>query len=367
MKVQKVRRAVDDAASYKKLGIKKKNVSFKEDGMRTNGCSGTYEWWYVDAEFEDGTTMVNVFFTKNGFDVPGKAHPRSDFDITLPDGTEISRKIYGEKGKVIDAKKDICDVKIGTSSLKYVDGVYYIHYESEGIKYDAKMENLLPMWRQNSGFTFYGENDANYGAWLVAQPASKITGTLEINGEVKKIKGTGYHDHNWGNISTNKALDHWYWGRAKVGDYTIIACDMILSKRYGSLRMPRMMIARDGKIIEDNAAATIIERKKTHYNPETKKFMDDVLVYTQPVSHREKYIITFERQKDIMVQNLLDQFSKGLRFFGKLAGANPTYVRVLGKVTLEHIVDGKSTIVESTGLWEQMALGKDKEATINEG
>lgn len=367
MKIEKVRIAVDDNESYKKLGIKKNKVSYKEDGMRTSGDKGTYEWWYVDAEFEDGTTVVNIFWTKDGFDVSGAAHPRADLDITFANGEKISKKIYGEKGKVIDAKKDVCNIYIGGSSLRYIDGKYHLDYESDDVKYHVVMEGLFPMWRQNSGFNFYGEDDSKFGAWLVPQPASVVTGTLEVKGKVKKLKGTGYHDHNWGNIPTNKVLDHWYWGRAKIGDYNIIACDIVLSKKYGSLRMPRIMIAKDGKIIEDNQAATIIQRKKTHYHPVTKKFMDDVLIYTQPVSDRESYVITFERQKDIMVKNLLDQFSKSMRFFGKIAGANPTYVRILGKVTLEHIVDGKSEIVEDTGLWEQMSLGKSKVAIINEG
>jgi hypothetical protein len=35
-----------------------------EDGIRTSGEKGTYEWWYFDAHLDDGSTVVIVFFTK---------------------------------------------------------------------------------------------------------------------------------------------------------------------------------------------------------------------------------------------------------------------------------------------------------------
>lgn len=365
MKFRKTRLAPDDLATYEKLGLLKDKVLFEEDGRRTSGDRGSYEWWYVDAEFEDGTTIVNVFWTKDGFDVHGAAHPRSDIEITLSDGEKISHRTYESKGKIISARKDICDLRIGKSSLKFHKGKYYLEYHCENIKYSVVMENTLPPWRQNTGYNFYDKEDKNYGAWLVPQPASKVVGTLEINGEVKVLKGTGYHDHNWGNISTNKVLDHWYWGRAQVGPYTVIACDIILSKKYGSLRLPRIMIAKDGVILEDDINKTEIQREATDYHPETKKFMDDIIRYTQKVSDDEKYIITFRREKDILVENLLVHFSKSVQFLGKLTGANPTYVRILGRVTLEHVVGETSEFFEANGLWEQMALGHSKHAIIH--
>ncbi len=159
-------------------------------------------------------------------------------------------------------------------------------------------------------------------------------------------------------------MNHWYWGRAKVGDYTVIACDIIAEEKYGNKRLPVFFIAKDGKILNDDASITKIERANTHINDFTKKFMDDTLVYTQTVSPDEEYIITFERKRDIMPRSLLEVVTPIKRFLGKLVGMNPTYMRVMGDVTVDVRRNGEQEKITETGLWEQYFLGNNKEATI---
>ena len=55
-------------------------------------------------------------------------------------------------------------------------------------------------------------------------------------------------------------MNHWYWGRAHVGPYTVIACDIIAEKQYGYKRLPVFMLARDGEILSDDPNKTTIER-----------------------------------------------------------------------------------------------------------
>ena len=49
-------------AEYKALKLQKGTVEPWEDGMRTTGGSGTYEWWYFDGKLADGSTLVIGFF-----------------------------------------------------------------------------------------------------------------------------------------------------------------------------------------------------------------------------------------------------------------------------------------------------------------
>lgn len=62
--------------------------------------------------------------------------------------------------------------------------------------------------------------------------------------------------------------------------------------------------------------------------------MDDVLVYTQTVSPDEEYVVKFVRKRDIMPRSLLEVVSPAKRFLAKLARMNPTYMRVMGDVTV---------------------------------
>ena len=59
----------DDDLHYKKLGLKKDTVELWEDGMRTDGSKGTYEWWYFDSHYPDGTILVIFFYSKSPIEV----------------------------------------------------------------------------------------------------------------------------------------------------------------------------------------------------------------------------------------------------------------------------------------------------------
>jgi len=59
------------------LGISKNPVETCEDGMRTTGKSGSYEWWYFDSRLEDGSTLVIVFYTKSPLNPNTDVRPRT--------------------------------------------------------------------------------------------------------------------------------------------------------------------------------------------------------------------------------------------------------------------------------------------------
>lgn len=364
MKLEQVRLA-NSEESYKKLNIHPTEIHISEDGIRTDGGEGSYEWWYTDAEFEDGTTVVTIFYTKNHFDVQGQAWPVVDIDITHPNGTKTFMSSKEPKGSIINAKKDICDVKISKSYLKYHEGKYFLHFEEGNVEYDAIMTSKLPMWRPSSGHWLYGNKDEHFFAWFVAQPSATIEATLKIGEKHTQLKGTGYHDHNWGNIGMEKLMNHWYWGRAKVDGFDIIACDIIAGKKYNYKRLPVFMIAKDGNIIADNQAITKIQREDTIEHSITKKFMDNHLIYNQPISNSESYSVEFIRHRDIVSVSLLSTLNPIKAVIAKLLRANPTYTRILGEVRLTHELNGVKKVYKSEGLWEQMFFGNNKHAVIN--
>ena len=72
-----------------------------------------------------------------------------------------------------------------------------------------------------------------------------------------------------------------------------------------------------------------VERSDTHINDFTKKFdVMTLLVYYQDVSPDEKYAITFRTQTRYHAAAFLKSFPPVKRFFAKLVGMNPTYMRV---------------------------------------
>ncbi len=366
MVTQATARLADRDEDYKRFGVSK-TPSYVEDGIRTHGGKGTFEWWYTDVTFEDGTAVVVIFFTKNYFDAPGPAWPTVDFEIVDPSGKRTNVWTRGKKGTVINATKDICDVRLEKNFIRYEDGNYHVHYEDHGITYDAIMKPKLPMWRPGAAHWIFGEgtsDEKTYG-WFVAQPDAEVDATLTMNGKTQRFKnGQGYHDHNWGNVSLEKILNHWYWGRAHVGPYTVIACDIIAEKEYGYKRLPVFMLARDGEILSDDPRLTIIERDGTHIHPSSGKFMDDDLVYTQNESDDLGYIVRFHREGDYNQRSILEVVPAWKKVLAKLAGMNPTYIRVKGTVSVEERNGGENSLHEAPGLWEQYFMGANKLAII---
>ena len=48
---------------YKCLGLTLGAPALWEDGLRTDGAAGSFEWWYFDSKLDDGSSLVIIFFT----------------------------------------------------------------------------------------------------------------------------------------------------------------------------------------------------------------------------------------------------------------------------------------------------------------
>lgn len=222
-------------------------VTLWEDGLRADTGRGSFEWWYFDAHFNDQTTAVIVFSTKPLLERNGPLKPNVSLTITRSDGTKLFQfPIF--PANQFSASKEKCDVRSGPNWTRGDLHRYEVHAEMDGIAADLTFTGSVPAWRPGAGKAFFGDTD-HYFAWLPSIPYGTVEGTLTYDGQTHKVKGTGYHDHNWGNVGLNDVMDHWYWGRAHVGGYTLIYVEQIASKTYGFTRMPVFMLARGNEIL----------------------------------------------------------------------------------------------------------------------
>ncbi|MDR3337216.1 MAG: hypothetical protein LBT16_08445 [Treponema sp.] len=350
---------------YQKLGIEK-TPQAREDGMRSDGQTGSYEWWYFDAEYPDGTKAVVGFYTKSGISTVSPPNPTTILTLTLPGGETIYKRISEGEGKKIRASRDICDVEINNSSVKYDHGGYVIHYEDDEITYDCVMEPKVPLWRPGTGHWVFGEEQKDFFAWFVPLASAATKATLTVRGKTTELSGTGYHDHNWGNKELSECFNHWYWCRAAVGDYTVIAVDIISAEKFGYLRLPVFYIAKDGVVLDDNEERVVIERGKTECHPLTDKFIDNDIVFIQHSESGADYRIAFHRTGDIQVKSLLESigYSPEKIAAAKQMGVNPTYIRCVGDVSFSVTEKGAPSVTEDHALWEQMFFGSNKDAVI---
>ncbi len=131
---------------YERIGIQRDHVLAWEDGARTDGRAGTYEWWYFDARLDDGAKLVVVFFTKNFTDISRPLAPMIRINLDLPDGRSFNKVAEWKPGEFA-AARDRCDVHIGDNSFSGDLRSYKIIAHIEDVAVDINLTGKVPAWR----------------------------------------------------------------------------------------------------------------------------------------------------------------------------------------------------------------------------
>src|ERR1700694_2179400 len=77
-------RFADKPEDFAKLGIQPGRIEAFEDGMRTEGGPGGYEWWYFESHLHDGTSLVIVLYTKPQLNPDGELAPIATLELDRP-------------------------------------------------------------------------------------------------------------------------------------------------------------------------------------------------------------------------------------------------------------------------------------------
>ena len=359
--MKKIRRSIhpDDDLHYEKMGLQRNQVELWEDGARVDGSKGTYEWWYFDSHYPDGTILVIFMFSKNPISVGGKLKPMSTIELTLPDGTKLSEEVCASIEESHFAT-DRCDVKIGECRCRGDLKHYDVVFRGKTMSASLTLDGTIRAWRSQSGSIFFGDNEEHYFAWLPAIPEGKAVADVTYNGDkTLHLEGSGYHDHNWGNISMLKLMHHWYWGRAKIGDYKVISSWITSGKKYGYKCHDVFMIAKDGEIIGDNSNHTLKFKPEGRYiDSHTGTPVYSKVIYEYTTESGEEYKITYDRHGDINKTCFADVLPKPLGTLAALIGFDGGYLRFEGTATIEKRVGGETVETASdSAVWELMYFG----------
>jgi hypothetical protein len=186
-----------------------------------------------------------------------------------------------------------------------------------------------------------------------------VTGVVTAGGETRKISGTGYHDHNWGNVAMPRVMNHWYWGRARIGDYTVISSFITAEKKYGYRTAPVFLLAKGNEVLAENALEYLtFTQSDEHIDAVTGKPVHNLLVYDYD-DGKQHYRVTYQRKADIARTRFVDTLSPFKRALARLIGFDGAYLRFSGTVVLERFSGAKVVEkVENPALWELMYLGR---------
>jgi hypothetical protein len=314
-----------------------------------------WEWWYFDAQFDDGHRCVLELQYPNLTNIFAKECTML-FNVYTPDGRDYNN-IIPFPLSMWRASQETCDVAIGENTIRGYYPEYHVNFTHSGLACDLTFENLLPGWTRGSGEIMFGmpEKKQVFG-WVVPQPRARVSGTLSVDGVVHEVSGLGYHDHNWGNGFIPRYLSHWVWGRLSTDRLTMIFADVVTARWCGDVHIPIVFLALDDRIVLESSRA---EYQVGDYVSDSAGFQ----VYPSRVDmeFRERDVageFHFNISKELeMVNTLAEKLPpRMVRIMGKTL-AGPAYYRFLSAYHGWVEVGGERLELAGETHWEYMIIG----------
>jgi hypothetical protein len=330
-----------------RLGLDRDQVRPWEDGRRGSGEKSSYEWWYfdglldgsLDGSPDDGTVIVAWL----GENWPYGSNTRNvSLEITPPgQPTRRFTKAYAGPGSFSTEKADI---RFGPHSFSGDLDTYRIVVDaadSGGLGIDLTLRRTIASWRPGSGLV---EAGTRHFAWLVAVPNGEISGTMTLDGNTREVHGSGYHDHNWGNVSPVLLMDSWWWGRALVGDRTVIVSELRATASQGGGRHPLCFVASPRGVelsVWDPEEIHVTEGKPVrHPDPLHVRPIGESITFAAANGFSATFPISEHYLSSV---DLVANQNFGVKALTAFSGIKPWYSRFFSTVTLEIPGEGEAS------------------------
>ncbi|MGA2836468.1 MAG: hydroxyneurosporene dehydrogenase [Acidimicrobiales bacterium] len=349
-------RLADGPEDFRRFGLRSDVIEGWEDGLRTTGGPGSYEWWYFDAHLDDGSALVIAFYTKNPMSPDRPLEPYVTVNLDRPGAVPLVVEDHSPAAQ-FEASHDHCDVRIGEHTFRGDLRHYEIHVVHDDCVIDVELTSHVPSWRPATGHLLFEGRDEYVFAWLPAVPQGTVSVAVTSGDSTEHFTGVGYHDHNWGDLAMNKLINHWYWGRAQAGPYSIIASHITAEYAYDSAEIPVFLMAKGDNVVADDSSKVRFSVEGERIDEQSGKPIGNAIVYEYELED-ESYRVTFHWGQTIVDAQLIDQLSGIKHILARLARFDGSYLRFTGNVQLEHFVAGvKVEDVSDPGIWELMYFG----------
>jgi hypothetical protein len=344
-------------ADYERLGLARNEIKAWEDGARTDDRPGTYEWWYFDAHLADGAKLVVVFMDKDLATPQKPLEPTIRLNLDLADGRSFEKFVTFSQ-TLWSSARDHADVRIGENRFTGDLHTYRITATVDDIAVDVTLEGEVPAWRLETGYMLFGEDRKREFSWLPSVPQGKVTATYSIGDERHETTGTGYHDHNWGNVGLMEIIHDWYWARGQAGPYSVIASYITAHEKYDYAAIPIFMLARHGVLIGDDPLQLTFEALGTYTDSATRKPVANIARYTYGTDD-ERYVVTFTRHRDLSRNRMIEGLHGVKRAAAEFLRFDGAYLRFSGEIRVEHYQGGAIVDhhVTEDAIWELMYFG----------
>jgi hypothetical protein len=319
-----------------------------------------------DAHLDDGTKLVVVFMDKDLTTPQKPLEPTIRLNLDLADGRTFVKFTTFDPATWSSAR-DHADVRIGENRFTGDLHTYRIIAAIDEITVDVTLGSEVRAWRPRTGYMLFGEDRKREFSWLPSVPQGRVTARYSIGDERHEAAGTGYHDHNWGNVGLIDIIHDWYWARGQAGPCSVIASYITAHEKYDYTSIPIFMLARDGVLIGDDPAKLTFEALGPFTDSVTRKPVENVTRYTYETDD-ERYVVTFTRHRDLARVRMIENLHGLKRAAAELLRFDGAYLRFSGEIRIEHyrgaeIVDQYAT---EDAIWELMYFGHPRNERVQQ-
>ncbi len=190
------------------------NLSNSDDAYHNSNLTYATEWWYFDAILNEQYTFQFSIHI---------------YEILTTGFASTQCNIY-EQGKAILSESSIH--QLSTIQLSMDRPFILINGQIVMQTFSSQIDNSITYHLSFSdgnysfnllfqGTTQGWKGSTSAGDWAVVLPKAPVSGTITLNNNTIKVKGIGYHDHNW-NVSISAGLNFgWLWGKTVVDKYSL--------------------------------------------------------------------------------------------------------------------------------------------------
>jgi hypothetical protein len=232
-----------------------------DDAIHYEPTAGFFEWWYFDACFDNGYHIIFELFSSMWNEVV--ASPKAAIHVHAPHGKNIT-VVETYDVSQLEASGARCELRVGAHFVRESNGSYEIRWRCQDVAIELTWETQAAGWLPGTGALFSDQTTGKHLNWVIPVPRARVNGQLHLQGASFFVKGLGYHDHNWGNTSMNRAFSGWYWGRAFISDYTVVYADVIAGKGDSALHVSPCLVVCGGKRILVTDTITVVPGDVVH-------------------------------------------------------------------------------------------------------
>lgn len=240
--------------------------NYSKDTKTEKNNSGSYEWWYFDAQSADGYKFVVIFYEGNPFSRRYIQSQENGGSETADQFPAISISVYKGDRPIYYSFREVEPVSADFSSFlpkgrikkNVFEGAvhqtrleYHLRLDQTLANGDSVKANLIFSTDfQSQPLCSGGESQSESHEWNLVMPSSHVQGEIQIAGyhqEKIEFNGLGYHDHNVGFKPLKESFTEWYWGRYHLGNSTFV---YYLMNKKGDWERKAWLIDKSGYVLD---------------------------------------------------------------------------------------------------------------------